>query len=97
MSRTTSDLDLLEGVVRSAIDYAIISLDERNAVTTWSAGAETLLGWKADEILGQSGTAIFTPEDRDRNVPEMEMAAARREGRAEDNRCQPRNFAQLTL
>ena len=81
-----SETELLEAIVRSATDYAIISVDARNAVTTWSPGAETLLGWKAEEIIGQSAEIIFTPEDRDLNGPEQEIETARTKGRAEDER-----------
>jgi PAS domain S-box-containing protein len=86
MHTPTSDLDLLEAIVRSATDYAIISLDKRNRVLTWSAGAAALLGWHADEICGQSGAVIFTPEDQEKNAPEQELTLARTHGRAEDER-----------
>jgi hypothetical protein len=64
----TSDVDLPEAIVRSATDHAIISFDEWNRVLTWSAGAEALLGWCADEIHGQRGAVIFTPEDGQNNA-----------------------------
>jgi PAS domain S-box-containing protein len=86
MSQHRTELALLEGIIRSATDYAIISLDAQTAITTWSPGAEALLGWRADEIIGQSGRLIFTPEDREHGVPEQEMAQALEKGRAEDER-----------
>jgi PAS domain S-box-containing protein len=86
VSQRAAQPDLLEAIVRSATDYAIISVDAGNTVTTWSAGAEALLGWKADEIIGQSLEAIFTPEDREQNVPQQEFDTARATGRAEDER-----------
>jgi PAS domain S-box-containing protein len=86
MPDSASELELLEGILRSATDYAIITFDTRNDVTTWSSGAEAILGWKADEIQGQNGAIIFTPEDREQNAPEQEVEAARRTGRAEDER-----------
>jgi PAS domain S-box-containing protein len=86
MSQHRAELALLEGIIRSATDYAIISLDAQIAITTWSPGAEALLGWRADEIIGQSGRLFFTPEDREHGVPEQEMAQALEKGRAEDER-----------
>jgi PAS domain S-box-containing protein len=67
-------------------NYAIISLDKCNRVLTWNAGAEALFGWHADEIRDQSGAAIFTPEDQEKDAPEQELALARTHGRAEDER-----------
>ena len=64
MPEYASDLALLEAIVRSATDYAIITVDPDNKIMSWNPGAEVLLGWKAVEIIGQSGATIFTPEDR---------------------------------
>jgi PAS domain S-box-containing protein len=86
LSKPITDPDLLEAIIRSATDYAIISVDEQNRITSWSAGAETLLGWKAEEILGQSGARIFTAEDQTQQVPQRELEAARTKGRGEDDR-----------
>ncbi|HEX4891895.1 MAG TPA: PAS domain S-box protein [Hyphomicrobiaceae bacterium] len=77
---------LLESIIRSATDYAIIGLDAERRVTMWSPGAATLLGWTAEEIEGGIADAIFTPEDRAAGAPEHECAAARTSGRAEDER-----------
>jgi PAS domain S-box-containing protein len=52
----------------------------------WSSGAEALLGWKADEVLGQKADLIFTPEAATRGMPEKEANAAQETGRAEDER-----------
>jgi PAS domain S-box-containing protein len=86
VSRPVTDLELLEGIVRSATDYAIICLDENNRVVSWSAGAEALLGWSAAEMLGRSGEIIFTPEDREKHIPRQETETARISGHAEDER-----------
>ena len=81
-----SEPELFKALLFSAIDYAIISLDSRGSVIFWSPGAEALLGWTAEEMMGQSGSVIFTPEDRERNLPDLEIEKAREDGRAEDER-----------
>jgi len=81
---------LLEAIVRSATDYAIISLDTDRRVTSWNPGAEVLLGWKLGEIMDQSGDLIFTPEDRAQHAPEVEIRQALTEGRAVDERWHAR-------
>src|SRR4051794_33770922 len=45
-------------------DYAFITFDPQNRITSWSPGAERILGYSEAEILGQSGSVFFTPEDR---------------------------------
>ena len=67
-------------------DYAIILLDPDAYITSWNVGAESILGYKAAEIVGQPGSCIFTPEDIDNQVPEQEVATAAAAGRAEDER-----------
>lgn len=73
-------------ILRSVTDYAFVLLAPENVVVGWSAGAERILGWKEQEILGQSGDLFFTPEDRAKGEAEIEMAVASRDGSAEDER-----------
>jgi PAS domain S-box-containing protein len=76
----------LSKIIRSATDYAIISLDANNKVTSWSPGAEVLLGWKAEEMWGQSGECVFTPEDQAKGEHDKEITHAVWDGRAGDER-----------
>jgi two-component system, chemotaxis family, CheB/CheR fusion protein len=85
----------LRMLVESATDYAIFTLDKENRVTSWNKGAENIFGWKEKEILGKSGTILFTPEDRQKGVPEKEMETAARTGRAEDERWHIRKDSTL--
>ncbi len=73
-------------VLDSATDFAIISLDLVGNVTSWNPGAEQLLGWTESEIVGRNACMFFTEEDQARDICELEMAVAAREGRAEDER-----------
>jgi PAS domain S-box-containing protein len=73
-------------VFESASDYAILTLDIERRITFWSPGAEQILGWQKDEVLGQTADIIFTPEDRDNNVPHAEMEIATQHGRSMDDR-----------
>src|SRR3954469_24916714 len=70
-------------IIESAREYAIFTTDLDGRVATWNAGAERLLGYDEAEILGRDARAIFTPEDRERGVPELEMRKALETGRAE--------------
>jgi PAS domain S-box-containing protein len=78
--------DLFELFIEHVVDYAIFILDAEGRVTTWNVGAERLLGYSADEIVGQCFSRFFTPEDRQSHVPESELQTAVAEGRASDDR-----------
>src|SRR3954466_484857 len=80
------DRTLCRAILESASDYAIITIDLNGRITSWNAGARNLLGWEEAGALGMDGRLLFTPEDRERGVPEAEMAQAREAGRAEDER-----------
>src|SRR4051794_11586584 len=73
-------------VIESSTDFAIIAVDPAGKVTSWNIGAERLLGWAAQEILGRDGDVTFTPEDRAAGAPEAERRDALARGRAEDER-----------
>lgn len=73
-------------ILDSATDYAILTLDRSGIVTSWSPGAERLLGYKDHEIIGKDGRIVFTPEDCEAGAPEMEISRALNEGRAENER-----------
>ena len=67
-------------------DYAIFFLDTERRITRWNLGAERILGYQEAEILGQSGSIIFTPEDREQGADKREIEKAEAEGRAENER-----------
>lgn len=81
-----SNTRIADLVLESAIDYAIITLDLNGKVTSWSKGAEIILGWAEAEILGKPAAIFFTPEDRAGSIPESEMANALTKGRGTDER-----------
>src|SRR5918992_4687288 len=71
-------------LVEAAKDYAIFMVDAEGRVSTWNEGAERLFGYGEAEIVGEDGSLLFTPEDREVGAPERELGKARTEGRAED-------------
>jgi PAS domain S-box-containing protein len=79
-----------EDIYRKAIedirDYAIFMTDVAGTVTNWNIGAEHILGYSEPEVIGKNASKFFTPEDRNKGVPEMELTTAAYEGRAEDER-----------
>ena len=73
-------------MVENAREYAIFSTDLERRVTSWNSGAQRLIGYEEDDVIGQSADVIFTPEDRAAGVPEQEARAALADGRAADER-----------
>ena len=76
----------LQHILDSIKDYAIITLDGDGCVASWNRGAERLLGYTEEEVLGRTGNIFFTPEDRTSGIPEREMRLAREHGRATNER-----------
>lgn len=76
-------------------DYAILLMNRDAVIIDWNLGIERVLGYSREEILGQSGDVIFTPEDRALGVPEIEMQRALEEGKSEDNRWHLKKDASL--
>ncbi len=79
-----------EDIYRKAIedirDYAIFVTDVDGIVTNWNVGAQHILGYTEEEIVGKDASKVFTTEDRIRGIPEKELASAATLGRAEDER-----------
>ena len=73
-------------ILESAKDYAIFTLDTNRNVTSWNTGAEQILGFTEDDIIGKSGAIVFVPEDRANNAPEFEIVEALATGRCENER-----------
>jgi len=69
-----------------ATDYAMLVLDAEGHIQHWSAGAEQLLGWAAEEVQGRHFELLFTPEDRAAGTAQRELEEAKTLGRAADTR-----------
>jgi PAS domain S-box-containing protein len=71
---------LLDGVQ----DYAIFMLDPRGTVVSWSASAEHMKGYTAEQIIGHNFARFFLPEDVKRGRPEEILRLAAANGRHEE-------------
>ena len=77
---------LLQHIRDSATDFAIFTIGMAGDVTSWNVGAERILGFSEDEMLGHDPLLIFTPEDRAAGQAAREMSTAASSGRAADYR-----------
>ncbi|SFH73855.1 PAS domain S-box-containing protein [Bradyrhizobium sp. Gha] len=71
----------LELLINAIVDYAIFMLDIGGVVRTWNKGAERLKGYAAEEIIGKHFSTFYTPEDRDKGLPERVLATTAETGR----------------
>lgn len=91
MDRQHKTQDAWEGelfrlLVENVKDYAIFVIDPEGRVESWNPGAERLLGYHEDEVIGRSIAVLFTPEDIERGFPQREMQQALKDGRGNDDR-----------
>src|ERR1043166_977098 len=70
-------------LVESITDYAIYMLDRSGRVSSWNPGAERFKGYQASEIIGHHFSCFYTPEDREKGVPERALKTAAEKGRFE--------------
>jgi PAS domain S-box-containing protein len=75
------DAHRLQLLIDAVVDYAIYMIDLDGRVLTWNSGASRLKGYKADEIIGQSFSRFYTPEDRAAGLPHKALSIAREAGR----------------
>ena len=75
-----TDFQLL---INAVTDHAIYMLDLDGRVASWNSGAVRLKGYSAEEIIGQSFTRFYTPEDLQAGVPQKALRMARETGRFE--------------
>jgi PAS domain S-box-containing protein len=69
----------MEGVT----DYAIFLLDSSGRVASWNSGAQNIIGYKADEVIGKHFGIFYRPDERRAGEPKRALAAAVRNGKYE--------------
>jgi len=71
-------------LVSGVKDYAIFMLDTEGLVVSWNEGAESIKGYRTEEIIGQHISHFYPPEDVERGKPAFELEEATKNGRFED-------------
>ena len=70
-------------LVASRRDYAVLMLDPGGRVVSWSAGAERIKGYRAEDILGRSFAVFYLPEEVERGEHVRHLAEAAAAGDVE--------------
>src|SRR5829696_3162526 len=71
-------------LVESTRNHAIFMVDPEGHVASWNAGAESLSGYGAEEIMGEHYSIFFTAEDARSGKLDRHLQAAAREGRSQE-------------
>jgi len=79
----TAKEERFRAFVESVEDYAIYMIDPEGMVLSWNHGAERMKGYKAEEVVGQSFSRFYTPEDRANGDPLKALRRASETGRFE--------------
>jgi PAS domain S-box-containing protein len=77
-------------VIENITDYAIFMTDAAGRITNWNEGAETMLGFSADEIIGRPIETLSTLEDAGAGLDERDLLTARETGKCASERWRVR-------
>src|SRR3569623_1189861 len=81
-------------IVENLTDYGIFTMDFSGIITSWNQGAEHLTGYSKEEVVGKSGNIIFTEEDKEYGIFQLECTKSLKEGKATDERWHMRKNGQ---
>lgn len=73
-------------VMDSLHDYSIFTTDQNMIINSWLAGSSHIFGYQPEEVIGRHYELIFTQEDQQNNIPQLDKETALSEGKATDNR-----------
>jgi PAS domain S-box-containing protein len=71
-------------LVSGVKDCAIFMLDLRGHINNWNQGAFRLLGWSANEIIGQHFSRFFEPVEAADRKPHQQLEIAKSKGNFEE-------------
>lgn len=64
-------------LIENRKDYGIFMLDPAGKVVSWNKGAQRLIGYNEDEIIGKDFSYFYTPEDQQRDIPNSFLEQAK--------------------
>ncbi len=77
---------LLEALDDQANGHTLLLIDPRGTIVWANRGAERILGCDKESLIGQPSSSLFVPDDVALGIPDHELAVARSQGSAEDDR-----------
>ncbi len=74
---------LFHMLVQGVRGYAIYMLDQQGHISSWNSGAESIEGYREEEIIGQHFSRFYMPEDRQSGLPTAALKQAKQTGKYE--------------
>jgi PAS domain S-box-containing protein len=81
-----TDNRFYKNVIESLEDYCVFTTDPDGRTTSWNTGAQNILGYTEEEVIGLSAEIFFIEEDILAGKPAKELEIALNEGRAVNER-----------
>ena len=75
--------DELALLIDAVQDYALFLLSPTGEIRSWNRGAERIMGYTADQIIGSNFSRFYTDEDLANDKPGYELRTASTTGRIE--------------
>ncbi|MCW7541411.1 PAS domain-containing sensor histidine kinase [Aquabacterium sp. A7-Y] len=72
--------------LKQSTNYAAVMLDPQGTIIAWLGASEHVLGYSAEEVIGQPVSLIFTDEDRALGLPSLERSVAQAGSSSQDDR-----------
>ena len=95
LRKVNAELNRYRIVVESVRDHVICTLDPEGRFDSWSPGAEKVVGYTAEEVLGREYALSFTPEEIAGDRPRLELEEAVRDGHAQTEGWRVRRGGEL--
>ncbi|AKQ70045.1 Sensory box histidine kinase [Myxococcus hansupus] len=76
-----ANVERFQLLVEGVRDYALFLLDAQGRVASWNPGAERIMGYREDEILGRPSSVFYPPEAVAAGIPDKDLERALRDGR----------------
>ena len=70
-------------LVQNVKDYAIFFLDTAGNIQSWNEGAQRMIGFSKEEIIGKHLSVFYTPKDIEEGIPENNLKMALEKGHYE--------------
>ena len=82
LRRLNFELEQYRVILENIEEHAIYTLDADGMVTGWGTGAQKMLGYTAEDVLGQHYAVFSMEEDRLAGAPQRELTEAAITGRS---------------
>ena len=82
-------------MIESVTDYAIVMLDQMGCVLSWNTGAERIMGYAADDIVGQHFSCFYHGDDISSGKAQRDLETVIAHNRFEDEGWRARKDGSL--